>query len=318
MDELTLLRNTRDDSLEPSPTALAAGRAALLGRIADGDATHAVAQHQKKRPWLPRLTWAAAGVAATVTAVLVAGNVTLNAQTAYASDILRSAATQTIHYADLVAGSGQFLRSNTHARWGVCDDSGCEPNDQILDVYMPADPEAEWTLYRDWGSMPGISTGESIETIRAVDGQFYGPDSSWVNVDYVDIPLDGIAAYEWINAQYSGGSASRNEDNFVRITDILRSGLVPAPQRAALLDALSRIPGVSATDNVANLDGVTGIAIGRNEMLRAGQRQEIIIDPDTGLVIGERAMSGATLFGWGLNEEMSLTAIEITVVDTAP
>ena len=316
MDELTLLRNTRDDSREPSSTALAAGRAALLGRIADGDAAHAVAQHQMNRLWLPRLTWAAAGVAATMTGVLVAGNVTLSAQTAYASDILRSAATQTIQYADLVAGSDQFLRSYTHARWGACDDSGCKPNDQILDVYMPADLKAEWTLYRDCGTMSGVLTGESIETIRAVDGEFYG--SSWVNVVFSDIPLEGAAAYEWVDMQYNGGSASRDEDNFVRITDILRSGLVPAPQRAALLDALSRIPGVTATDNVANLDGVTGIAIGRNEVLRAGQRQEIIIDPDTGLVIGERAMSGATLFGWGLNEEVSLTAIETTVVDTAP
>lgn len=318
MDELTLLRNTRDDSREPSPKALTAGRAALLGRIADDGATDATVHQRKKRRWMPRLTWAAAGVAAAMTAVLVVGNVTMSAQSAYAIDVLRTAATQTIQYADLVAGSDQYLRSRTHARWGVCDETGCEPNDQILDVYMPADPEAEWVLYRDWGSIPGVLTGESIETTRAVDGRFYDPVNSWVNVDYADIPLDGAAAYEWIDAQYSGGSASRDEDNFVRITDILRSGLVPAPQRAALLDALSRIPGVTATDNVANLDGVTGVAIGRNEMLRAGERQEVIIDPDTGLVIGERRMSGATFFGWGPKQEMSLTAIETTVVATAP
>ncbi|TFC86380.1 hypothetical protein [Cryobacterium sp. TMT4-31] len=318
MDELTLLRNTRDDSREPSPKALTAGRAALLGSIAADGATTAPAPHRKHQRWMPRLTWAAGVAAAAIMGVLIAGNVTLSAQSAYASDMLRTAATRTIHYADLVAGSEQYLLSHTHARWGICDSTGCKPNDQILDVYMPADPEAEWTLYRDWGDMPGVLTGESIETTRAVDGRFYGPESSWVNVDYADIPLDGAAAYEWLDAQYNGGSASRDEDNFVRMADILRSGLVPAPQRAALLDALSRIPGVAATDNVANLDGVTGVAIGRNEPLRAGERQEIIIDPNTGLVIGERAMSGATLFGWGPNEEISLTAIETTVVDTAP
>lgn len=32
MDELTLLRSTRDDTLEPSPGALNAGRATLLDR----------------------------------------------------------------------------------------------------------------------------------------------------------------------------------------------------------------------------------------------------------------------------------------------
>lgn len=320
MDELALLRRTRDDSLVPNPKALTAGRAALLGRIADDGSTLAAAAHphrQERRRWVPQLTWAAGGVAAAITVVLVVGNVSLSTQSAYASDVLRTAAAQTIQYADLVAGSGQYLRSHTHARWGVCNETGCEPNDQILDVYMPADPESDWVLYRDWGNLSGVLTGESIETTRAVDGRFYDPDHSWVNVEYEDIPLEGGAAYEWIDAQYSGGSASRSEDNFVRIADILRSGLVPAPQRSALLEALSRIPGVTATDNVANLDGVAGVAIGRNELLRAGERQEVIIDPDTGLVIGERAMSGATLFGWGLNKEMSLTAIETTVVDKA-
>ncbi|MFC0196575.1 hypothetical protein ACFFIR_06850 [Microbacterium arthrosphaerae] len=241
----------------------------------------------------------------------------MNAQYAYASDVLRTAAAETINYADLVPGSDQYLRSRTHARWGSCDSAGCEPNEQILDVYMPANPKTEWVLYRDWGNITGVN-GVSIETTRALDGRFYDPQYSWVTIDFEDIPLDGAEAYEWIDRQYSGGSMSRDEDNYVRIADILRSGLVPAPQRAALLDALSRIPGVTATDDVANLDGVTGVAIGRDEPLRAGERQEIIIDPETGLIIGERMLSGASIFGWGPNQEMSLTAIETTIVDTAP
>lgn len=325
MDELTLLRSTRDDGLEPSPEALITARAALLNRVADeASGLGSVRKPRAKRRLLPRLTWATAGVAAALTGVLVAGNVSLSASTAYASDVLRGAAMETGQYADLVPGSGEFLRSVTHARWQACvvEESNaqpvCEPNDQILDVYMPADPAAEWVLYRDWGNMQGVLTGDSIETTRAVDGHFYGPESSWVNVDFADIPTDGAAAYEWIDAQYTGGSASRDEDNFVRIADILRSGLVPAAPRAALLDALSRIPGVTATSDVANLDGVTGVAIGRNEPFRAGERQEIIMDPNTGLVIGERTLAGATLFGWSLNQEVSLTAIETTIVDATP
>ncbi|BDZ54526.1 hypothetical protein [Agromyces marinus] len=325
MDELTLLRSTRDDDREPSPEALTAARAALLARVADevsGTSSARPAEHRRR--WLPRLTWVGVGVAATLTGVLVAGNVSLNASTAYASDVLRTAAAETGRYADLVPGSGEYLRSRTHARWQVCSGSEdtakvvCEPNDQILDVYMPADPTAEWVLYRDWGSMQGVLTGESIETARAADGRFYGPESPWVRVDYADIPTNGAAAYAWIDEQYTGGSASRDEDNFVRIADILRSGLVPAAPRAALLDALSRIPGVTATDDIANLDGVTGVAIGRNEPFRAGERQEIIIDPDTGLVIGERRLAGATIFGWTFGEETELTAVESTIVDTAP
>jgi hypothetical protein len=317
MDVLTLLRRTRDDSRTPDSTALAAGRAALLGHITDDGSTYSSTVGAATRPWRPRLSWTAAGLATAATGAIVAGSVTLSTQTAYASDVLHAASSQAMNYADLVAGSGQYLRSITHARWGICDETGCEPNDQILDVYMPADPDTEWVLHRDWGDMSGVLTGQSVETTRALDGRFYD-GSSWVDVDYADIPLDGDDAYTWIDAQYNGGSASRDEDNFDRIAGILRSGLVPAPRRAALLDALSRVSGVTAVDNVANLDGVTGVAIGRNELLRAGQRQEVIIDPDTGLVIGERTLSGVTVFGWGLNNESALTAIETTVVDSAP
>jgi RNA polymerase sigma-70 factor (ECF subfamily) len=139
-----------------------------------------------------------------------------------------------------------------------------------------------------------------------------------MGVDLADIPLDGAAAYSWIDSQYIGGSASRDEDNFERIRSILRTGLVPAPQRSALLDALARIPGVSATENVANLDGVVGVAIGRSELMRFGERWEIIIEPSTGLVIGERSLKGTAFFGWGPSELISLTAIESSIVDVVP
>ncbi len=322
MDELTLLRSTRDRRREPSTESLTAGRAALLTRIAADEGAPPVATARPRHPWRTGLTWSTAGTAAAIVAVLVVGQVSMTASSAHASDLLRSAASEATHYADLTPGSGEYLRSVTHARWLSCRpaaDGGpdiCELNDQTLDVYMPADPTSEWVLVRDWGNQTGV-TGESIETITAHDGTFYGQDR-WIPVDYADIPTDGAEAYAWIDAQYLGGSASRDEDNFVRIADILRSGLVPAAQRAALLDALSRIPGVSATEGVANLDGAVGVAIGRNEPFRGGYRREIIIDPDTGLVIGERALAGANFFGWELGEQTSLTAVETTIVEVAP
>ncbi|RAM38291.1 hypothetical protein DBZ45_04560 [Arthrobacter globiformis] len=47
---------------------------------------------------------------------------------------------------------------------------------------------------------------------------------------------------------------------------------------------LALIPGVTASEP-ANLDGKTGVAIGRTEPLGGGLGAEIIIDPNTGLVI---------------------------------
>lgn len=271
--------------------------------------------HGGSRGWVPRLSWATAGVAAALAATVVVGNISLDVSSAHASDLLQAAAAEAGEYADLVPGSGQYLYSHTHARWPICSNAGCEPDDRIVDVYMPADPDAEWVLFRDWGKGSG-DTGNSVETLRAVDGRFY--DEPWGQVDYDEIPTDAAAAYQWVDEQYTGGSASRDEDNFVRIAGILRTGLVPAAPRAALLGALSRIPGVSATEGVANLDGVTGVAIGRDEAIRFGERQEIIIDPATGLVIGERTLAGVNLFGWNFGAANSLTAVETTVVSEAP
>ncbi|MBQ9917537.1 MAG: hypothetical protein IJO71_10135 [Microbacterium sp.] len=332
MDELTLLRSTRDDTLAPSERTLDAGRAALMARIAastptaDSPRVEHVVPRRRRRP-LRRATWIAAGTAAALTGILIAGNVNLGVQSARASEVLRQAAAAAENATDASIGPGQYLRSLTHARWMSCsnptdaadpDAMVCAPNDQTLDVYRPTDSGTPWVLVRDWGAQSG-PTGASVETMRSVGGYFYGPEAPWQTGDVAAIPTDGSAAYAWVDGQYQGGSASRDEDNFVRIADILRSGLVPAPQRAALLDALSRVPGVTSTAGVANLDGVVGVAIGRAEPIRFGERKEIIVDPTTGSVIGERTVAGAQAWGWGApGEVVSLTAISTTVVDEAP
>jgi RNA polymerase sigma-70 factor (ECF subfamily) len=329
MDELTLLRSRRDDVAPPSREALNAGRAALLER-ASGAAAPAPAP-TRRRLRFRRARWALAGVAAVVVGTLVAGNVTMNVATAHAAEVLRDAAVQAVGFTDPVPGSGQYLKSHTHAQWGYYDrnDAGeleFHPEYQTIDVYKPADRDAEWVLYRDWGdsfvpktvNVVPSETGEQIEIERGKDGYFYEDDYPWVPFDFEAVPLDGAAAYAYIDSLYNGGSASRDENNFVRITDMLRTGLVPAGTRAALLDALSRIPGVTATENVANLDGVVGVAIGRTEPLRFGERKEIIIDPATGMVIGERSLATQAVFGWGVSDVITQTAIETTVTTDAP
>lgn len=96
--------------------------------------------------------------------------------------------------------------------------------------------------------------------------------------------------------------------------------MVPAAPRPALLEASAKVPGVTATEGVANFDGVIGVAIGRSEPERKGQRHEVIIDPETGLVIGERYLAGTDpgVRPWGPGGEIGLSAMELTVVDSAP
>lgn len=331
MDELTPLRSTRDDTLAPSERTLDAGRAALMARIAastpsaEAPRTEHVVPRRRRRP-LRRATWSAAGTAAALTGILIAGNVNLGVQSAQASEVLRQAAAAAMQFSDLTPGPGQYLRITRHETYPWCavneqGDMVCEgTNEETTSIYVPADRDEEWVQTRDWGMMPGK---DGVETLRGVRGDFFGPDEFGMSappfdLEYDQIPLDGAAAYDWIHNRYIGGSASHDEDDFVRITDLLRSGLVPAPQRAALLDALSRIPGVTSKGGVTNLDGIEGVAIGRDEPLRWGNRDEVIVDPATGQVIGERTVSGTTFFGWGVGEVVSSSATSATVVDEAP
>jgi len=335
MDELTLLRSTRDDSLTPSPEALQSSRALLLDRARDLR-TGKPRRLPRRRPMIARVGWAVAGVAAVTAGVVVVGNLGQSTPPASAAQIvLRHAAAETIKYSDPVASPGQYLHLRRASRWNACSGGEldverdgqmvhtqvpyvCEPFDDIRDVYVPADPNGEWVEHwvrSETSDLPG-----AIRTVRAPGGK---SDEIDIRREYdtpSGIPMDGAAAYKWIDDQYGGGSSNRDEDNFVRIVDILRSGFVPAPARAALLKALAKVPGVTATEDVANLDGIKGVAIGRSEAVRQEERQEIIIDPNTGLVLGERTLAGTGAYErpWGPDGLTGLTAFELTVVDSVP
>ncbi|MDQ0865284.1 hypothetical protein [Arthrobacter globiformis] len=262
------------------------------------------------------LTAAAAAVGA-----LVVGQISITAQSAHAAGVLRAVAEQSMTFVDPVPKPGEYLLVHTHANWGVTgvDESGNmthRMNVQTVDVYVPGTPDEDWVLRRDWGDAGPVPTG--IEVIRAKDGYFYGGPWNLMTEKELDaLPRDGQALYDHFNSQYQGGSASRDENNFVRITDILRMGLIPADLRAGLYKALALIPGVTASEQ-ANFDGKVGIAIGRTEPLRAGQRAEMIIDPSTGLVIGERTIMTYAAFGFGSNEVVGHTAIDYRIVDSTP
>lgn len=272
--------------------------------------------HRKRRVLL--------GTAAASVGMAVVGQLSVTVQSAHAAGLLRSAAEQSTAFVDLDPGAGQYLLVHKEGSWlGAHTNAtgGTETftTDQRIDVYVPDEPEDEWVLDREWGAAGPMPAHE--ETISAQDGEFYDGipwTVPWTPSELEALPRDGQALLNHFDAQYQGGSASRNEDNFVRITDLLKTGLVPADLRAGLYEALALIPGVDATEQQANLAGEVGVAIGRTEPLRLGQRQEIIIDPDTGLVIGERTVKTWAAFGFGSNEIIGHTAIDYQIVDVAP
>lgn len=268
--------------------------------------------------WKRRAVRISLTAAAACLGLLGTAQTSVSIQSAYAAGVLNSVADQVSSFSDLQPGPDEYLLISAHANWGWSTTRGeSGMNVQTIDVYIPGDPDEAWVLDRDWGV---ISPGPEREVIHAEKGEFYGGPwgGAWTAEEIEALPRDGQALYDHFNGTYQGGSASRDENNFVRMTDLLRTGLVPADLRAGFYEALALIPGVTATENIANFDGQNGIAIGRTEPLRAGQRQEIIIDPNTGFVIGERTVSTYPAFGLGDNNVAGHTAIDYRIVDSAP
>lgn len=78
-----------------------------------------------------------------------------------------------------------------------------------------------------------------------------------------------------------------DEKAFGLIAGVLRSGLAPSDLRAALYQAAAKIPGIQLTNDVVTLDGRPGRAIGYTY---TGSREEIIISPSNGQIIGSRSV----------------------------
>lgn len=104
------------------------------------------------------------------------------------------------------------------------------------------------------------------------------------------LPRDPAALRRRLYEDSKGQGNSPDGEAVVFVADILRSGIVPADLRAALFRVLRTVPGVDVTSGVATIDGRTGVGIGRVES-HDGVRQEVVIDPATGELIGEREVA---------------------------
>ena len=335
MDELTLLSRLREDLPPARDKVLAQARGRLLERAAERKPVAGTRPRRRRRL---ALGLAAVAVAA---GLVVAGPVGLDVlapdgrslgATAEAASLLGRAA---INARDPVVGPTQYLKVTSR---GV--HLGISPladgrdvryyTSDLSEVWIPADPSRPWVLRRTTEPYRFLSAEDeralraegqvprSVELLRATDGAFYGPvQDSWQTPTrhfLAGLPRDPDALLRRIYRDSKGQGPSKHGEALVYIADVLRSGLVPADLRAALFRAATNIPGVEVVATRANLEGREGVAVGRYER-KNGIRQEIIFDPDTGEVIGERQ----TLSGADLPKDLfSSTSVRTRVVDQAP
>lgn len=141
--------------------------------------------------------------------------------------------------------------------------------------------------------------GATIDADHA--GTWQAPTAEWLAA----LPRDPQQLRDRLYTESNGTDASA----FQYTVDVLRSGLVPTDLRIALYRVLQTIPGVAVTARQAEVDGVTGVAVGRPEP-GDGSHQEIVIDPADGDLIGTRgALPGLP---------MTATTVERTLVVGVP
>jgi hypothetical protein len=339
MDELTLLRATRSDVTAPSADVLSSGERALFEKIGS-EAEPATSARPSARRSTIRWTGIGALGAATLVAALVLSNVVGGAgwrggADPAAASALSDAALATISTADAAVGPGQYLLVNTKAVNGASTDGISYLAVSDSQLYVPADREDEWVWdrsasapYQTFGTESArvaeadlasrvAEWGEGRELLRAPGGGFYGSPSAVSEGALADLPRDPTRLLNYIYRVTLGTGQSPDGEALVYIADRLRSGIVPADLRAALYRAAALIPGVEIVEKQATLDGRTGVAIGRVET-GSDTRQDIIIDPATGLLIGERQVQLKAGNGYPAGTTVSFTSIATSVVDQAP
>lgn len=131
------------------------------------------------------------------------------------------------------------------------------------------------------------------------------------------LPRDSKALRERLYADTVGHGQSRNGEVFVYVSDVLRTGLVPADLRASLYRVLATVPGVTVSARAAQIGDRTGIGFSYDESV-SGTLQEIVINPATGDLVGEREVVVDRSSGLPVGTVMWQSSNSRSLVDAVP
>ncbi|WP_278253609.1 CU044_5270 family protein [Arthrobacter cavernae] len=338
----------RNETGTPAPATLARGRRELLSRIGGETAMLPDGGTLRRRKVTRRLLLASAAAAVLVGALVAADVVIPGAKpgaTAEAAEVLSKAAAAAIKTSDPVVGPGQYLKVETKAVYGATVSrangtmvSWLETQDGQL--YVPADTSGEWVWNRE-RRVPTTFFGEESKAeaqrhvsslnggagpqlegiIRGPGGAFYGSAQQILGMPLLEavktLPREPRRLLDLIYEKTKGQGPSPESQALMTIADSLRIGVVPADLRAAMYKAAALIPGVVVADEQATLDGRKGVALGVY-WAEGKLRQDIIVDPVTGFMIGERTMHLVAMGGIPANTASGWTSVKTSVVDSAP
>ncbi|WP_169944198.1 CU044_5270 family protein [Microbispora sp. H11081] len=334
-DEIDLVARQRPDAAPYSLAAKAAARRRL---------TSPGARPARTRPRLTLLAGgtallAAAGVAAVTvvtTGVVSTGPqrqpATVSAGVVRLPEISPMSAEEVLGKAaravtDLSPRDDQFVKVSSQTMYEATVVGEDEKESRYLyrtkrTIWLPANGAKDGALkidylepqaYPGWPVPPEAYRDKGTEWMRlpACDST---RDTAYVNLKNLPADPEKMRAYLYDRPR---GDNPPDTGAWTAVGDLLRETYVPAPQRAALFKAAATIPGVTVTENVEDASGRSGIGVGR---VSRGVREEIIFDPSTYELLGERgivvdakeakAPAGSLV--------ASTAQLEVTVDDTAP
>ncbi|GIH60000.1 CU044_5270 family protein [Microbispora siamensis] len=331
-DEIDLVARERPDV---APYSLAA-KAAVRRRLADPAGRRA---RPRPRPYLflaggTALLAAAAGVVAITTvltepearpAKVSPGVVTLPKVSAMSAEEVLGRAARAV--TDLSPRDDQFVRVSSQTMYEADVVGEGEKESRYLyrtkrTIWLSADGTRDGALkveylephaYPGWPIPPEAYKEKGTEWMRLPACNSVR-DTAYTNLKKLPADPEKMRGYLYDRPH---GDNPPDTGAWTAVGDLLRETYVPAPQRAALFKAAATIPGVTVTENVEDAAGRTGIGVGR---ISGGVREEIIFDPSTYELLGERgivvdekeakAPAGSLV--------ASTAQLEVTVDDTAP
>ncbi|WP_433254201.1 CU044_5270 family protein [Streptosporangium sp. CA-135522] len=116
-----------------------------------------------------------------------------------------------------------------------------------------------------------------------------GKSPAYLRTDYASLKklpddAEGMRAHLYTGDR---GGNSKDEAAWTAVGDMLRENYMPPAQRAALFKAVGTIPGVDVVQDAEDAAGRKGIGVGR---VFAGVREDLIFDPETYELLGERGV----------------------------
>ncbi|NES26288.1 hypothetical protein GCE86_27705 [Micromonospora terminaliae] len=284
IDDITALRDSWSEAEPPAPEARDRARAALLARIAEGEATVPSPPRRRLPGWARRTGFAAVGAAALVAGVVAVGGLGPAVPPARPAPYVASGpVAQTFELAAVHAETEPFTPPRPDqwtyvelrmVRGKIAEDKG----------------QATRETTRSWQRADGRQAAEMIDGKLEVMPESADLPQVMPPQDYptlAGLPTDPRALLDWLRTRSQSGKDG-DAVSYLLIESMLRDNVLPPGVKATLLRALALIPGVTRSDGPVDFDGRPAIAMG---MVQDGWRQEdILLDPATHEFLGSRTV----------------------------